>query len=160
MFLADAVAGYVESLTERELDAPLISLLYRLGFTHVHLVHGAYEFGKDIIARRDEDGTTFQYCFQSKAGDLNTSAWRDLRQQVDAMRTGTVVHPDFDANLPRRLVVVTNGRLVGGAGIEFQDYNTHQAARGETIAELWDIDRLVPEFERVLVEGVPARDVA
>lgn len=160
MFLADAVAGYVESLTERELDAPLIALLYRLGYTHVHLVHGAYEFGKDIIARRDGNGATFQYCLQSKAGNLSTSAWRDLRQQVDAMRTGTVVHPDFDPTLPRKLVVITNGRLVGGAGVEFQDYNAHHALRGEAIAELWDIDHLVPAFEAVLVEGVPARDVA
>ncbi len=43
MFLADAVAAYVEALTERELDAPLIALMHRLGFSHVHLVHGPFE---------------------------------------------------------------------------------------------------------------------
>jgi hypothetical protein len=157
MFLADAVAGYVASLTERELDAPLIALLRSRGFTKVHLVHGQYEFGKDIIARRLEDGIETQYCLQSKAGDLNARSWRELRLQVDAMRTGTVAHPGFEPVLPRRLVVVTNGRLIGGAAIEFQDYNTHHRSRDELIADLWDIDELAPMFYDVLVDGVTAR---
>ncbi len=82
MFLADAVAAYVESLSERELDAPLIALLYRLGFDRVHLTHGSYEFGKDFIAQRDVGGKVYQYCLQSKAGDLSIDGWRKVRQQV------------------------------------------------------------------------------
>lgn len=160
MMLADAVAAYVESLTERELDGPLIALFYRLGFHQVHLVHGHYEFGKDIIAKRADNGEVHQYCIQSKAGDLNVGAWRDVAQQIDAMRMGSVVHPDFDPKLPRKLVLVTNGRLKGAAAIEAQDYNTHHAARGEAIVELWDIDHLVPHCEAILVEGVPAQDRA
>lgn len=157
MFLADAVAGYVESLSERELDAPLIALLYSLGYHHVHLVHGQYEFGKDLIAQKSEVTGTVQYCIQSKSGDLNAHAWRQLRLQVDAMRSGTVVHPDFDPNLPRKLVVATNGRLTGGAGVEFQDYNTYHLGRAEEPAILWDRDYLVPKFMTVLIDGVPAR---
>jgi hypothetical protein len=160
MFLADAVAAYVESLSERELDAPLIALLGRLGFDKVHLVHGAYEFGKDFVAQRTEDGVRYQYCLQSKAGNLGAGDWRAVRQQVDAMRTGTVAHPDFDPVLERRLVVVTNGRLTGGAPIEAQNYNDYHRARGEAVAEFWDADVLVPHFEEVLVEGVPAQDRA
>jgi len=160
MFLADAVAAYVEGLTEREFDAPLLALLRRLGFQHVHVVHGAYEFGRDFVARRHEDGVEYQYCLQSKAGDLASAGWRDVRQQVDAMRSGSVVHPDFDPSLRRRLVVVTNGRLKGGAGVEFQDYNRYHQDREEVPTELWDIDWLVPQFEAVLVEGVPAKDRA
>jgi hypothetical protein len=160
MFLADAVAAYVESLTERELDAPLLALLGRLGFDKVHLVHGAYEFGKDFVAQRTEDGIRYQYCLQSKAGDLGAAGWRAVRQQVDAMRTGTVAHPDFDPGLERRLVVVTNGRLTGSAPVEAQDYNAHHRGRGEATAEFWDADVLVPHFEGVLVEGVPAQDRA
>lgn len=160
MFLADAVAAYVESLTERELDAPLVALLGHLGFDNVHLVHGAYEFGKDFIAQRTEDGVRYQYCLQSKAGNLGAGDWRAVRLQVDAMRTGTVAHPDFDPSLERRLVVVTNGRLTGAAPIEAQNYNAHHKARGEAGAEFWDADFLVSHFESVLVEGVPARDRA
>lgn len=158
--LADAVAGYVEGLTERELDAPLIALLYRLGFDHVHLVHGQFEFGKDFIARRIEDGIAHQYCLQSKAGDVTAGAWRDAAQQIEAMRTGSVVHPDFDPSLPRKLVLITNGRLKGAAAVEAQDYNAYHVARGEVPVEIWDIDYLVPRFEAILVEGVPAQDRA
>lgn len=158
--LADAVAAYVENLTERELDAPLLALLYRLGFDHVHLVHGQYEFGKDVIARRAEEGVDYQYCLQSKAGDLTVGAWRNVAQQIDAMRKGSVVHPDFDPSLPRKLILVTNGRLKGAAAVEAQDYNAYHLARGEAPVEMWDIDYLVPRFEAVLVEGVPAQDRA
>lgn len=158
MFLADAVAGYVTSLTERELDAPLTALLRSRGFTHVHLLHGSYEFGKDFIARRAEGGLEYQYCIQSKAGDLNASLWRGVRTQVDLMRTSNVGHPAFDLGLPRRLVVVTNGRLVGSASSEFQDYNSYHRGRGEEVATLWDIDALAPMFHEILIEGVPVRD--
>ncbi len=157
MFLADVVAAYVESLTERELDAPLVALLRRLGFDRVHLIHGAYEFGKDFIAQRNEDGVTYQYCLQSNSGNLGSGAWRSVRSQVDAMQTGTVAHPDFDPTLQRQLVVVTNGRLTGGAPIEAQDYNAHHRGRGEAVAEFWDAGFLIPQFEAVLVEGVPAQ---
>lgn len=155
MFLADAVAGYVESLTERELDAPFLALLHRLGFAKVHLVHGPFELGKDFIAQRDEDGVRYQYCFQSKAGDIGGPGWRELRGQLHDIRTGTVVHPDFDPHLPRRIVVVTTGRLKGTAGVQFQDDNRFWVGRGEVPAELWDVDALVPELEAVLAEGVP-----
>ncbi|QCW51006.1 hypothetical protein FE634_12445 [Nocardioides dongxiaopingii] len=158
MFLADAVAGYVTSLTERELDAPLTALLRSRGFTDVHLLHGSYEFGKDFVARRVEDGVEYQYCIQSKAGDINASLWRGVRMQVDLMRTSNVGHPAFDPRLPRRLVVVTNGRLVGSASSEFQDYNSYHLGRDEEVATLWDIDALAPMFQEVLIEGVPVRD--
>ena len=160
MFLADAVAGYVETLGERDFDVPFIALLHSLGYTDVHLTHGPLEFGKDFIARHVEDGVEYQYCFQSKAGDLNVKAWRDVRTQIDSMRYGTVVHPAFDADLPRRLVLVTTGRLNGFALVEFQDYNTHEAKKGEPPAELWDFDVLVPQLTDVLITGVPVRQRA
>jgi hypothetical protein len=157
MFLADAVAGFVESLSERELDAPLIALLHREGFSKVHLVHGPYEFGKDFIAQRVDDGVLYQYCFQSKGGDIGTSIWRDVAGQVTAMRTGSIVHPDFAPHLPRKLVVVCNGRLKGGAGVEFQSYNEYFRRLGEMPVEFWGIDRLTPAFLRILVDGVPVK---
>ncbi len=96
MFLADAVAGYIETLNERDFDAPFIALLYSQGFTNVHLTHGPLEFGKDFIARRTEQGIETQYVFQSKAGKISLSEWREVRGQIDSMRYGNVVHPDFD----------------------------------------------------------------
>lgn len=152
MWLADAVAAYVERLTEREFDAPFIALLHQLGYTEVHLTHGPYEFGKDFIARRNEDGHEHQWCFQTKAGHINSKQLRtDVQPQINLMRAGSVVHPAFSKDLPRRIVVVTTGRLVGGAGVEFQQVEDYHRGRGEVGAELWDIDTLVPDLTSTLV---------
>jgi hypothetical protein len=151
-WLADAVAAYVERLTERDFDVPFIAMLHHMGFKQVHLTHGAYEFGKDFIARRTEDGVTTQWCFQSKAGNIAKKAWREeVSPQVQLMRTGTIVHPSFDPDLPRRIVVVTTGRLNGSAGIEMQQNNAYAKSRGELICDLWDIDYLVPTLVECLI---------
>jgi hypothetical protein len=160
MFLADAVAGYVETLDERGFDSPFIALLHHFGFNDVHLTHGQYEFGKDFIARRVENSVEYQYCIQSKAGDLRTKDWREVCEQIESMRYGSVVHPSFNADLPRRLIVVITGRLKGGAGVEFQNYNEHQLRKEETPVELWDFDTLVPQLAEILIAGVPVRERA
>src|SRR5277367_2174768 len=49
--LRDVVAGFLDTVTEREFDAPLIALLAARGFRDVHFLHGAFEFGKDVIAK-------------------------------------------------------------------------------------------------------------
>jgi hypothetical protein len=160
MFLADAVAGYIETLNERDFDAPFIALLHSQGFTNVHLTHGPLEFGKDFIARRTEEGIDTQYVFQSKAGKISLSEWREVRGQIDSMRYGKVVHPDFAPDLRRRLVLVTTGRLTGTALVEFQEYNQHCKERGHETAELWDVDVLLPQLTEVLIAGVPVRQRA
>ncbi len=157
MWLEDAVAAYVERLTEREFDAPFISLLHHLGFTQVHLTHGTHEYGKDFVARRIEiDGgqeVEVQWCFQTKAGNINSRQLRvEVQPQVHLMRVGDVVHPGFDPNLKRRIVVVTTGRLVGSAASEFHQSALYSAKHGEVVGELWDIDTLVPNLVATLVK--------
>lgn len=160
MFLADVVAAYVESLTEREFDAPVIALLHYLGFDNIHLIHGQFEFGQDFVAQREEDGVRYQYCLQSKAGNIGMPGWRDVRPQLDEMRTGKIAHPNYNPKLPRRLVFITNGRLVGAAASSMQMYNEHHADRDEAVVEFWGIEKLLNDFEAILVEGVPATDRA
>lgn len=158
MFLADVVAAYVESLTEREFDAPISALLHFLGFEKVRLIHGQFEFGQDFVAQRVEDGIRYQYCMQSKAGNIGITEWRAVRPQIDEMRTGAVAHPDYDPNLPRRLVLITNGRLIGAAGTSVQTYNAYFGARGEALVEFWGVEELLAHFVEILVEGPPALD--
>lgn len=152
MWLADAVAAYVERLTEREFDAPFIALLHHLGYTDVHLTHGQYEYGKDFIARKVDDGQEVHWCFQTKAGDIKSAQLRvEVQPQILLMRAGTVVHPSFDKDLPRRIVVVTTGRLVGSAGSEFDQVENYFKSLGQPTADLWDIDTLVPDLVSTLV---------
>jgi hypothetical protein len=137
--LDDAVAAFLDSVTERAFDEPLLAIARAQGFTDVHLVHGQREFGKDVIARRDGE----QWAWQSKAGDINQTDWRDLTGQLDELRVVNLGHGSFDPNLPRHPVLVTTGRLTGNAPDLYRDYNERARERGEPELDLWDRDTLV-----------------
>jgi hypothetical protein len=139
------VANYLEDVTEREFDAPLLALLAAHGCSDIHFIHGAYEFGKDIIAKRVDprSGVTFQLAIQSKAGDLNQAAWRAVRPQLDECGYNTRAHPSFDETLPRIAVLVTTGRLTGGAAVDAQEYKAVCQSRGLADVEFWDRETLV-----------------
>jgi hypothetical protein len=139
--LESAIAAFLDSLGERELDEPLRAVLRARGFSHIHFVHGASEFGRDFIARRDEPSGPRQYALQAKAGDLNLAAWQQVRNQIEEIRTGDLSHPAFDAARPRTAVVVTTGRLVGDARLSAQTYQQRYA--DEIDFDVWDRDRLV-----------------
>ncbi len=142
--LASVVGAFLDGLGgEREFDAPLLALLRAHGFREVHLLHGAYEFGKDAIAQTEVDGRPTQFTFQSKAGDLSLSGWRGISGQVDELRRNTLAHPGYDAALPRRGVLVLTGRLTGGAPVAVQNYISEAKGRGETPLDVWDRERLI-----------------
>ena len=155
--LTDAIASYVNSLDEREFDAPFLALLRLQGFTDIHFLHGSFEFGKDFIAKGIEDGEQIQYLFQSKAGDINLSTWSDLRGQIDMLRTDSLAHPNFDKNLPRKAILVVTGRLVGGAPLAAQQYGEHLRALNELQFTTWDRESLIDRLARdpVCLSGSP-----
>jgi Restriction endonuclease len=140
--LSDAVGAYLESVSERAFDEPLMALLRARGFTSVRLVHGSREFGKDVIARRNGE----QWGFQSKAGDIGQPEWRTLTGQLDELRIVNLGHGAFDTELPRRAVLVTTGRLVGNAPELYGDYNKRANEKGEPELELWDRDILLGQL--------------
>jgi hypothetical protein len=141
--LLDAVVeSFLDSVTEREFDAPFMALLRSLGFTDIHLIHGAYEFGKDVIAKRPGEPRA-QLAFQTKAGNVSLGEWTAIRGQMDLLRTNELAHPGFDRALPRMGVLVLTGRLVGGAALEVQDYQRVAKERSETPLEVWDRERLL-----------------
>src|SRR5229473_6477803 len=141
--IADAIGNYLDNLEEREFDAPFMALLRAMGFHDIHFLHGAFEFGKDFIAKRTEAGITSQYAFQTKAGNLGLPAWNECRGQIDLLRTNSLAHPAFDPKMPRRAIFVTTGRLVGGAPPAAQDYSTYLAQLGEIGFTTWDRETLV-----------------
>ncbi len=137
--LSDAVAAFLESVSERAFDQPFLALLRSEKFKKAHFTHGQREFGKDFIGQRDGQ----QWVWQSKAGDIDQGDWRDLRGQLDELRLTNLGHGAFDARLPRRPVLVTTGRLVGNAPDLFRDYNEVARSKGEPEVELWDRDILL-----------------
>lgn len=144
--LEDVVGSFLDAVGEREFDAPLIALLRSHDFRDIHLVHGSFEFGKDVIAKRSESGEAQQYGFQSKAGDIGLPQWTAMRGQIDLLRTNELSHPAFDTDLPRVGVLVLTGRLTGGAPLEVQDYRRQIVERGETPLDVWDREKLIELF--------------
>lgn len=128
-----AIDAYLDSVKERAFDEPLLALLRAENFTDVHLTHGAVEFGKDVIAKRDG----LQWAFQSKAGNITQNGWRELTGQLDELRLSDLSHPAFDTSLERKCVLVCTGRLTGNAPLAAQEYNDRCRARGEPVVEFW-----------------------
>jgi Restriction endonuclease len=140
--LDNAVAGFLDEVTEREFDEPLLALLRANGFVDIHYLHGSYEFGKDVIAKGERDGVRTQFVIQSKAGDLNLGGWTSIAGQLDLLRNDTHAHPNFNTVLPHQAVLVLTGRLIGGAALAAQDYAERALEKGETPFEVWDRERL------------------
>jgi hypothetical protein len=141
--LRNAVAAFLEQLTEREFDAPFVALLRAMGFFDIHRLHGQYEFGKDFIAKRTEDGVTLQYVFQTKAGDIGQNEWGKIRPQLDELRESDLGHPNLNRDLERRPVLVTTGRLVGKVGLSLQEVNEQARQRGLPAVTLWAGENLL-----------------
>ncbi|QAT84304.1 hypothetical protein EJ065_2732 [Corallococcus coralloides] len=139
--LAAAFASWIEQIPERAFDATFLDLLRAQGFYDIHFTHGPYEFGKDFIAKRDEP-TPIQYAFQGKAGDIGGSAWRELYSQLLELSSDGPAHPGFDANLPRKSVLVTTGRLTGKATVGPSQLQAYLSKASLGKFEVWDSDVL------------------
>lgn len=156
--IADVLGNYLDNIEEREFDEPFIAVLRANGFRDIHFLHGRFELGKDFIAKGEEDGVVCQYAFQTKAGDITLGKWREVRGQIDHLRTDSLAHPSFDRTLPRRAVFVTTGRLIGGSPLAAQEYARHLQELGEIGFVSWDRERLVEimsESPEAGLAGVP-----
>ena len=123
--LDDVVANFLGTLSEVEFFDAFAAILRANDFFDINLTHGTSEHGKDFIAKRVEGGITFQYGIQTKVGNTNTSGWREVRDQIETIRTSSLSHPSFDEALPRKAVLATTGRLIAQATTESQDYANH-----------------------------------
>src|ERR1044072_6738257 len=115
--LRNVLEDYLSSVREREFDYPLISLLHAMGFYDIHLTDGGSEFGKDFIAKRFENNTTYQYVIQAKKDDINQTDFRNkiLGQLLEAIVLKKLSHSQLDAALPQKTVLVTTGELKDNA---------------------------------------------
>ncbi|OGO39421.1 MAG: hypothetical protein A2W35_13390 [Chloroflexi bacterium RBG_16_57_11] len=127
MMLRSVLEDYLNCIKEREFDLPFLALLPALGYFDIHFTHGQVEFGKDFIAKKNEDGEVVQYSFQAKAGDINQADWRNtiMGQMLESLLVG-VGHPNFSRDLPHKSVLLTTGRLLGNVGVEIQDINKNK----------------------------------
>lgn len=144
--LRDVLRIFLNELTEREFDAPMLAMLASQGFTDVHLIHGAFEFGKDIIAKRldPNTGVLQQFAIQSKAGDIGQSEWRAVRPQLEEAIYNTRAHPNFDETIPRVGVLATTGKLKGAAPVDSQEFRDALRRREPTADfTVWDQESFI-----------------
>lgn len=128
--MLDAAFGnWTNSLTERGFDDAFLSLLRANGYHDVHFTHGAYEFGKDVIAKRTVTGGVEQHAFQSKAGDISGSVWDGIYSQMNELLGCTYTHPNFDSSLRQVRHLVTTGRLTGKAILSAKEFKATAASR-------------------------------
>lgn len=140
--LDDVVANFLGTLSETEFFPAFEAILRANGFYDVHRIHGPNEFGKDFVAKRVDDAGPTQYLIQTKAGNINTSGWHEVRDQIETIRLCTISHPSDDQSLPRRAVLALTGRLTGTAPAETQNYKQNYDV--ETFEfHVWQLDNLL-----------------
>jgi len=146
--LRAVLAGFLDALpNERAFDEPFKALLRQRGFYDIHLLHGAFEFGKDFIAKKDTRTGPQQWVFQTKAGNIGKSEWQGIRNQLEEIRTNTIGHPNLDPDQPPIPVLAFTGRLVGQAATSAQQYNEWLQKNGQPKVELWNGDHLLDLFD-------------
>lgn len=154
--LRNVLEDYLSSINERDFDYPLSSLLQAMGFYDIHFTHGAVEFGKDFIAKRNEEGFEYQYAIQSKKGDINQSLWRnEIKGQLEEAILSDLSHPQFNTVLPRKIVLVTTGRLIGNARLATQEFKI-KLENNEQIQEIvfWEKEQLAEFSELYGLAGI------
>jgi hypothetical protein len=132
-----AFGNWIRTLEERDFDDTLVALLRASGFSDIHFTHGAFEFGKDFIAKLP-GSPPHQYAFQCKAGDIGGGDWDRIFAQLYQLAGTGLTHPSFDTRLPRVLVLVTTGRLTGKASACADQFAQDLHARFCSRFEVWD----------------------
>lgn len=154
--LRNVLEDYLSSVKERDFDYPLTSLLFAMGFYDIHLTDGGSEFGKDFVAKRIEEGISYQYSIQSKRGDINQTRFRDkvLGQLLEATVFKKLSHPQLDPTLPQRTILVTTGELIDNAFIELRALNDKLEEMKCERVEFWGKERLIEFSERYGLAGI------
>jgi Restriction endonuclease len=155
--LRNVLEDYFDSVLERKFYYPLTALLQAMGFYDIHITDGGSEFGKDFVAKKVEDGTTYQYVIQAKKGDINQPDFRNkvLGQLLEAVILKNLSHSQLDKNLPQRTILVTTGELIDNAFIELDALNAKLENKYQVEkVEFWGKNTLIEFSEKYGLTGV------
>ena len=113
----------LHSLDESRLRELLVILLRKMGFSRVHLNHGANEYGKDIVFKEDGTLGDTYYAVIVKTGDISgsndgsanlTNILRNINNQIeDAFEVAyeDVTSDDSKRHRINEVIVWTTGRI-------------------------------------------------
>jgi len=152
--LRNVIDDYLTSTKELQFFLPFMELLQLRGFYDVHLLHGATEYGKDVIAKSKQRDVVTQYSFQLKAGDVNLSRFRsEIQPQLVEALTNKLSHPNFDRSLPYHVIFVCTGTIQSSASIAFQEFNRYASdtLRAKPV-ETWEKPQLTADFVAIGID--------
>lgn len=155
--LRNVLEDYLSSVKERDFYYPLTALLHAMGFYDIHITDGGSEIGKDFVAKRVEDGITYQYVLQAKKGDINQPDFRNkiLGQLLEAIVLKNLAHPQLDKSLPQKTVLVTTGELKDNAILELRELNSRLVDNfNAEPVEFWGRNTLIEFSEKYGLTGV------
>lgn len=152
--LRNVIEDYLSSIKELQLFLPFRQLLEAGNYYDIHLVHGATEFSKDFIAKKNINGVETQFFFQLKVGDVNLSRFRtEIQPQLLEACTNSLSHPNFERQLEEEVVFVTSGNLLPFATLAFQEFNNFLQSKLQLLPiATWEKDRLITDFLSVGIE--------
>lgn len=152
--LRNVIEDYLTSIKELQLFLPFKQLLEASGYYDIHIIHGATEFGKDFIAKKNINGVETQFFFQLKVGDVNLHRFRnEIQPQILEACTNSLSHPNFNRQLTPQVVFVTSGNLLPPATIAFQEFNQFLQTKLHSLPVVaWEKEKLITDFLAVGIE--------
>lgn len=138
------VENWLTSVNEIGYQVPFCEVLVAEGYTILHMSrHGRGEHGKDIVARR---GDGVLCTFQLKGGDINLTALREIRGEVEELVQLPVRLPgvsEAERHVPH---LVTNGELRGDAPESLTRYRDEWVRKGHEELQVWERGTLLTKF--------------
>lgn len=149
------VENWLTSVNELGYQLPFCEALIAEGYTILHISrHGRGEHGKDVIARRS-DGVLCT--FQLKGGDINLSAWREIRGEVEELVRLPLRFPGISETEPHIPHLVTNGELRGDAVESIRQFSDAWERQGSPKLQVWQRGTVLDLFLSAQGSYLPTR---
>lgn len=141
----------------------LLRLFQTLSPKFAQNIHGIVEHGRDIIVLKEIKDELVLQLFQVKIGDIDTSAWRGIKQQLEEMMETDIPQIlDLDGKSYKKIgYLVFNGHIKIQVEPKVSGWKQTRRDRMNEVHEIMHIDkivnfivdnRLVSEFREAIAE--------
>ncbi len=108
------VAATLQTITDEQvLQQLVLELLKARAPYHAKVTHGPIEWGKDVVAIIDDEGTPRLHMYAIKAGDIDSRKWPSAKEAIDQMFTVSIDNPLVTQHQPSTVhgFLVFNGHF-------------------------------------------------
>ncbi|HDR7670375.1 TPA: restriction endonuclease [Bacillus wiedmannii] len=131
----------------------IMELFSKMGYQGIKENHGQFEFGKDVVFYREENGERHYVAVVAKKGDVRAKTINDIIRQVNQCLS--VLYPsseDGDIEI-KEAFIITDGKYLGGTPATLNGMIKLYDKFGYKIHK-WDGDDLKEKFEYYYNIGV------